>query len=69
MGCQCRINPDGSVVVCDACASEMMTALMGLLSVEDAAQVETPTVLTSVEYRGMTSAVNGWLDELEVATR
>ncbi len=67
--CQCRTNTDGTVVVCDSCAAQMMVALLGLLPDQDAAQVEPPTVLTSVEYRGMTSAVNGWLDELEVATR
>ncbi len=67
--CLCRTNPDGSVIVCDSCAAQMMTALMGLLPEQDVAQVETPTVLTSVEYRGMKSAVNGWLDELEVARR
>ncbi len=64
--CHCYTNPDGTVVVCDSCAAQIMTALMDLLPEEE---IETPSVLTSVEYRGMTSAVNGWLDELEVATR
>lgn len=67
--CLCRTNPDGSVIVCDSCATQMMTALLGLLPEEDAAQVETPTVLTDVEHRGMMSAVHGWLDELEGALR
>jgi len=67
--CRCRTNADGSVIVCDSCAAQMMTALMGLLPEQDAAQVETPTILTDVEHRGMMSAVHGWLDELEVARR
>lgn len=67
--CLCRTSPDGSVIVCDSCAAQMMTALMGLLPEQDAAQVEVPTVLTLVEHRGMMSAVHGWLDELEVARR
>ena len=64
--CQCRTNADGTVIVCDPCAAHMMSVLMDLLPEEE---IETPTVLTAGEYRGMTSAVNGWLDELEVARR
>ncbi len=65
--CQCKTNPDGTVIVCDSCATQMVEALLGLLPEQDV--IETPTVLTWVEYRGMKSAINGWLDELEVATR
>jgi len=63
--CHCRTNADRSVVVCDSCAARMMTALLGLLPEQDAAHIETPTLLTSVEHRGMMSVVNGWLDTLQ----
>ena len=69
MACQCRTNADGTTTVCDPCASQMMAALLGILPEEDQKLVETPTVLTAVEYRGMQNAVNFWLNELEVATR
>ena len=67
--CQCQTNPDGTMVVCDSCAVQMMSALRGLLAPEDHAQVEIPMLLTPVEHRGMMNVVRGWRDELEVATR
>ena len=32
-------------------------------------QAKAPVVFTPTEHHGMMSRVNGWLDELEVATR
>ena len=63
--CQCRTNPDTTVTVCDPCAARMMSALMGLLPDQDKAQVESPTLLTTTEHRGMLSVVNGWLGILQ----
>lgn len=69
MTCHCRTNPDKTVVVCDPCASKMIEAFMGLLPEQDQHLAEKPTILSTNEHRGMMSAVGGWLDTLEVATR
>ena len=61
--CRCYTNSDGTVIVCDPCASHMMTVLMDLLPEQE---IETPAVLTAGEYRGMLSVVNGWLDMLQL---
>jgi len=66
--CTCKTS-HGMKVVCDPCAVKMVEALFGLSPKQDPRFIEKPTVLTSAEYRGMKSAVNGWLDELEVAKR
>lgn len=66
MACQCENNQEATVV-CDPCAARMMSALMDPLPNE--AQIEATVVFTLGEHRGMMRAVNGWLDELEVAVR
>ncbi len=69
MACSCTTNVNGGVTVCDPCATQIMSALLGLLPEQDQHLAEKPTLLTAVEHRGMKSAVRGWLDELEVAKR
>ncbi len=71
MACQCRMNADRTLVVCDACATRTLMHLLGMpLEQENTnPQTEAPVLFTSSEHQGMMSRVNGWLDELEVATR
>jgi hypothetical protein len=63
--CQCRIAANGDVITCDSCAAQIIDALNGLLPDDQEAQQQLPTTLTGGEYRGLQSAVNGWLDRLE----
>ena len=67
--CQCKTSPNGTTVVCDPCATQIMSALLGLLPEQDQHLAEKPTVLSASEHRGMMSAVGGWLDTLEVAKK
>ncbi len=68
--CLCKTNVNGTVVVCDDCATQIMTVLLDLLPEQDKAlATSVPTVLSESEHRGMMSAVHGWLDELEGAKR
>lgn len=71
MACQCRLNIDRTIVVCDACATRTMMQLLGMpLEQENTnQQTEAPILFTSTEHQGMIGRVNAWLDELEVATR
>jgi len=67
--CRCKINDDKTMVVCSTCATQIMSALLGLLPEQDQHLAEKPTVLSASEHRGMMSAVGGWLDTLEVAKK
>ena len=64
--CRCYTNPDGTVIVCNPCAAHMMSVLMSLFPEQEKARVESPTLLTATEHRGMLSVVNGWVDLLQL---
>jgi hypothetical protein len=62
--CTCRTTSSGDTIICDPCASIMLEALNDLLPNDSNAR-QLPSILTPVEYQGMTFLVNGWLDTLE----
>ena len=68
MACHCKTSPNGMKVVCDPCATQRMMALLGL-SEQDTPLAEKPVLLPATAHRGVKSAVNHWLDTLEVATK
>ena len=66
--CQCKRRANGSVIVCEPCVTQRMMTLLGL-SEQDAPLVEKPVPLPAPAHRGVKSAVNHWLDTLEVAKK
>jgi len=68
MACRCKTSPNGTTLVCEPCATQRMMALLGL-SEQDTPLAEKPVLLPAPAHRGVKSAVNHWLDTLEVANR
>ena len=66
--CQCKPRTDGSIIVCEPCVTRKMLSLLGL-SEQDAPLAEKPVLLPAPAHRGVKSAVNHWLDTLEVARK
>ena len=62
--CQCKTSPNGTTVVCDPCATQIMSALLGLLPEQDQHLAEKPTVLPADQYQGLLSAVDRWFNVL-----
>lgn len=58
MACQCITTP-GGVIVCDDCASQIITALNSLIPGQDYQAGELPP-MTTAEYSGVMNAVNGY---------
>jgi hypothetical protein len=65
--CQCKSLPDGSTIVCDTCASQIVTMLNEVVPDQAAYATGLPQAFTQVEYAGMMAAVNLWLDDLSDA--
>ena len=62
--CRCKINDDKTMVVCTTCATQIMSALLGLLPEQDQHLAEKPTVLPADQYQGLQSAVDRWFNVL-----
>ena len=62
--CQCKSLPDGRTIVCDTCASQIVTMLTHVVPDQAMSTAQLAQIFTSGEYAGMMAAVNLWLDDL-----